>query len=240
MTVQQALASLLAVRDRWPDLEQARLRGTARPWRQTEMTAQAKAQRDRQARIEKVEAEKWGRAPGYSAAPLHVDVLDTMAAILIDADLLHEAIAQTVGHPRLEHPATAYADPRPYLEYALELLTEAVETNPKMGERAEQYATAMETALLIALGELRDGQILNAICPFCVGKTFEKPAGERTLRLRLVPDHRDQTKTEAVIVCENPSGCRPFAAECGIWVKGRPAWPWSDWDWLAKRLLPAS
>lgn len=241
MSLHQTLARLVTVRDRWPDLEEARLHGTPRPWQHTEMTEIARAERSRRDRQERADIARL-RLPvmGYSRAPLHVDILDTMAAILMDADLLHEAIAQAIGHPTLAHPASAYDDPWPYLEYAIELLTEATETDRGMIVGAAEYAEAMERAMLVVFGEFHDGQVLNAVCPFCCGRTFVKPAGEKTLRVRIVPDHRDETKTEVVVACENPDGCRPFAAECGMWVKGRPAWPWSQWEWLSERLLRAS
>ena len=59
-----------------------------------------------------------------------------------------------------------------------------------------------------------------------------------TLRVRTVADRRHPGQTEPVVVCENPDGCNPLAAECGLLVDGRPAWHRSEWDWLAARLLP--
>ena len=241
MTNPPAIATLWQVIERWPDLWESRIPGTKRPWRQPtdELPPEVRAERDRLARIEK--AERDDRAPGESEAPLHLDVLDLCAEILMAADLLHEHVAQTVGHPRLNPPASAYADPRPYLEYAATLLPEACEADPEMADAAAEKANAMLSKILIQLGEVMDGQKLDAICPFCCGVTTRHPSGgARTLRFRI--SHYDDPKQgkvpDPLIVCENPVQCLPFAAECSLWVKGRPAWRRPDWDWLAERLLP--
>jgi hypothetical protein len=228
----ETLTALRETADRWDDLAQTRLRGTPRPWRQSTIPEEARAEMDRRARQERAEADD--RAPGYSAAPLHLDVLDLMAGILMAADLLHEQVAHTLGHPTLAHPASAYADPRPYLAYSLELLPEAW---AQLGQHAHEEATRMRDTVLLTLGEMHDGQMLDAICPFCIGRTYRKPAGELTLRVRVIPDRRRAGHTEAVVVCENPDGCTPFSSECGLWVNGRPAWHQAEWEWLAQRLI---
>ena len=230
------------VLDRWPDLWESRLRGTARPWRQPDddMPAEVRAERDRLARAERIEADD--RMPGYSLAPLHIDVLDTCANLLMMADLLHEHVAQTVGHPTLHHPPTAHSDARPYLRYIIELLPEACEADPEMADAAAEKAGAMQGMILTALGEVTDGQLLNAVCPFCMGVTSRHPSGgARTLRFRFeeIDDPKMGAQVDPLIVCENPVGCTPFAAECAKWVHGKPAWRWPDWDWLAERLIPA-
>lgn len=235
------IQTLRWVLDRWPDLWESRFRGTARPWRQPDdIPTEVRMERDRLARIERIEADD--RMPGYSLAPLHIDVLDTCADLLMTADLLHEHVAQTVGHPTLDHPATAQADPTPYLRYVIALLPEAMEADPDMREAATEKAEAMESMILVTLGEISDGQMLNAVCPFCMGVTSRHPSGgARTLRFRFeeIQDAKMGTLADPLIVCENPVGCTPFAAECAKWIKGKPAWRWPDWDWLAQRLIPA-
>lgn len=255
--ISATLETLTWVRDRWPDLLKARLRGTPRPWHQTDETPpEVAAERDRTARLERIEAD--GRMPGYSLAPLHVDVLDTMAQVLMTADLLHEDIAQTVGYPKLAYPTARrgpgpYLDlddnisPVPYLDYVVHLLDQAVDTDLKIAEHAARKAETMQTLIRTVLGEIVDGQLLDAICPFCLGVTPHHPAGgAKTMHFRLLPIP-DQPATQGhvavtglvdpVIRCENPVDCKPFAVECGLWVKGQPAWRWPEWEWLAKRLF---
>ena len=93
------------------------------------------------------------------------------------------------------------------------------------------------------LGDLEDGHTLNAICPFCLGRSPRNPVGgARTLRIRMVevkhrkPEGDEHVIDEPVVVCESGT-CTPFAAEVSRWVKGKPAWPWPEWEWLAQRLL---
>src|SRR5437879_4899275 len=104
----------------WPDLTEARLPGTARPWRQPELSPEQRAERDHAARIERDERGAW--ALGESPAPVDVGVLDLLASLLMDADIVHEMVAQAAGVERLDPPTTAFADARPYLAFAAEHL----------------------------------------------------------------------------------------------------------------------
>jgi hypothetical protein len=220
------LTATLAVIDevitRWPDLVESRVKGTERP-----------VPSGRRDSDEVDEGEGFGCVP----APIHLDVLDAMASIVMWADMLHEHVAQTIGHPRLEPAASALADPRPFLAYVRELLPEAAESDDEIVDAARDKAERMKSVILAKVGEVFDGQTLEALCPFCVGQTFGK-RHIRSLRVRIIPSRVKVGEEEFVIVCENPDGCRPFAAECDMWVRGRPAWPWSQWDWLAERLIP--
>ena len=216
---------LAEVIERWPDLVEARLKGTPR-------IMQSRPARDRR------DLEP-GEGLGSLPAPVHLDVLDAMSNILMWADMLHELVAQTVGHDRLDSAASAYSDARPYLRYVVALLPEASETDDEIVEAVTEKAERMRSTILAKLGEVYDGQRLEAVCPFCVGRTFEKLAGARTLTVRVVPSTTGHGGWAIVVVCENPVGCTPFAKECDLWVKGNPAWPIHRWGWLADRLLPA-
>lgn len=223
MTETAATLALVAeVIARWPDLVESRIKGTQRI-----MPSHTRDPGTLEA----------GEGLGCIPAPIHLDVLDAMASIVMWADMLHEHVAQTVGHPRLEPAASALADPRPFLRYVEVLLPEASESDPEIVEAVHEKAERMRDIILAKVGEVFDGQTLEAICPFCIGQTFAK-RGARTLRVRLIASRVKEGEQEFVIVCENPDGCRPFSAECDLWIKGRPAWPWSQWDWLAERLLP--
>lgn len=219
----QTLTLVREVIERWPDLVDSRIKGTKRITPST-------APRD------PGELEE-GEGLGAMPAPIHLDVLDAMGKIVMWSDLLHEHVAQTVGHPRLEPASSALADPRPYLRYVEALLPEAAEDDLEIVEAVREKAERMRSIILAKVGEVFDGQTLDAICPFCIGQTFAK-RHIRTMRVRLVDSRVREGEQEFVIVCENPDGCRPFAAECDMWVRGKPAWPWSQWDWLAERLIP--
>ena len=46
------------------------------------------------------------------------------------------------------------------------------------------------------------------------------------------------TEPAAAVVCWNPL-CTPPDDQVGTWYRGRPAWPWHEWEWLADRLIIA-
>lgn len=241
MSLTETLDKLDEVIKRWPDLVESRLKGTPRPKTPGAILSDSGRERMNQQRREDV-AYADDRAPGASVAPLHIDVLDLMATILMQADLLHEHVAQTVGHPRLAHPSSAYADARPYLRYIRELLPEACETDEEMLEAATEKIELIHDEVLMALGEIRDGQRLNAVCPFCVGRTSKRLAGELTMRVRIrdISTAEHPGLAEFLVVCENPDGmCQPFAREVDTWVGSNPAWRYPRWAWLAKQLHSA-
>lgn len=222
---EDALTLLAEVTARWPDLVESRLKGTPR----ITQSRPARNPNDLEP----------GEGLGSLPAPIHLDILDAMASIVMWADMLHELVAQTVGHDRLEPAVSALADPRPFLRYVEALLPEAAGMDDEIVEAVTEKAERMRSLLLGKLGEVYDGQRLEAVCPFCVGRTFEKLAGERTLYVRVVPVATGHEGLETVVVCENTVGCTPFARECDMWVRGAPAWPIHRWGWLADRLLPA-
>ena len=227
--------------DRWDDLVEYRLKGTPRPWRQPdELTPERRAERDALARLEKAEVERWGRAPGFSPAPMHVSTLDVMVDVLAEADALHETVAQYLGHDRLEPATSALDDPTRFLHYVAVRVGPAAAESDDLFALVAEKAAAMRTAIASELGEIEDGQTLNAICPFCCGVTMRHSAGgAKTMRFRLIDDRLHEGEKEAVIVCES-GACEPFAAECSLRVRNYPAWRFTDWEWLAERLLPAS
>ena len=213
----------------WPDLVEQRLPGTARPWRQPELSPEQRAERDHAARIEKAERsdDAWGETP----APVDVGVLDLLASLLMDADLLHEAVAQAAGTDRLDPPSTAFADARPYLEYAVTWAPQVADdlVLHEIGRQARGMVDAIAKALCLVY----DGQRLDVECPWCRGRTELAPVGgEKTWRVRELPGQL------IAIVCESGT-CEPPSKDVGTWWRGKPCWPTSEWEWLAKRLTQA-
>lgn len=237
-----ALADIDWITEHWPDLR-ALVTAEALPWKQafTQLDAAQRAERNHQAWLDRhdVKGEVMGEAP----APLNVGILDVLADVLMRCDMLHDHVAQTVGHPRLPAASGIDDDPRPYLAYVRELLPEACQDDPDMAEAAAERLAKVRATIALEVGALEDGQTIAAICPFCMGRTPRFPVGGAfTLRIRMVPMvHRtrageEEEHHEPLIVCES-GDCRPFAAECSRWHRGRPAWPWPDWEWLAQRLI---
>ena len=211
--------------DRWPDLNESRIKGTRRPL--TGMTLGKPVRED-----------DGMRGIGETPAPVHLDVLDTMRVILGISYLLHEHVSETLALDPLPEPRDPYGDPRPFLRDVAQWLPRACEIDPEMAGAAHEKATHMRVLMLGKLGELVDGQTLDAVCPFCNGSTGPGHRDVRTLRVRVARATGGRGGPEPLIVCENVAGCTVLAGEAGVWVRGNPAWPVAEWDWLAKRLNP--
>jgi hypothetical protein len=216
----------------WPDLVEQRLPGTARPWRQPELSPDQRAERDHAARIEKAERSKdaWGETP----APVDVGMLDLLSSLLMDADILHEQVAQAAGVDRLDPPTSALADARPYLSFTAKHL-DAIPRDLAIGDvgmldHATHVARGMVQRIAHALCLVYDGQRLDVECPWCGGRTELAPVGgEKTWRVRELPGGL------VAIVCESGT-CEPESRFVGTWWRGKPCWPVSEWDWLAKQV----
>jgi hypothetical protein len=225
------IADLEWVAAYWPDLTEARLPGTARPWRQPELTPDQRAERDHQARIERAERADW--ALGESPAPVDVGVLDLLASLLMDADIMHEAVAQAAGVERLDPPSSAFADARPYLAFAVKHLPAITSADPEVMHEVAHTARGMVQQIARALCLMFDGQRLDVVCPWCMGRTeLALVGGERTWRVRELPGGL------MAIVCESGT-CEPPSKDVGTWWRQRPCWPMSEWDWLAKAVTAA-
>lgn len=209
--------------DHHDDLLEARLRGTPRPWRQpAQLDPERKAERDEQARIER--AERDDHAIGEHPAPLHLDTLDVLVDVLHTAETVADRVAQAAGVDRLPPADHALADPRPYLRHAARWLRH---TDPRIALWAEHEAARLRTTVAVTLGEVTDGQTLDAPCPWCGDERA------RTLRVRTLAGDLK------AVVCHGV--CEPSDADCGTWWRGRPAWPLStEGDWLAARLTHAA
>lgn len=211
----------------WPDLVEARLpMSTPRPWRQPQLSPEAKARRDFEARID------WAfRNPlalGTSPAPVDVAVLQTALDILVDADDLAAAIAPEVMCPVLPPPGPGQLDARPYLAFVVANLAAA----PHMVDGVASVARSMYDRAARALGMAYDGQALTVICPWCGGRTPETPAGGApTWRVMVLPGD------QVAIVCTGQ--CEPPLDQVGTWWLGQPCWPLAQWGWLAKHVMSA-
>lgn len=227
MTPDQLTAMLHEVIDLWPDYVDSRHKGTPRVL--TNALSPTTGRHD-----------DGMRGYGSTPAPLHLDVLDVISTVVASADTLAEHIAHTLGHEPPPAAASAYADPRPHLAHCAHHLAAACQADPDMADAARARIIPMHTRVLGGLGLLVDGQLIDAICPFCIGRTYERPAGVRTLRVRVIPSRHVRAElgeVEPVVVCENPAGCTVLASEVGMWVRDRPAWPMAEWEWLAARLI---
>lgn len=200
----------------------------------------------REAAIEAAERKMLGWVPAltHAAAPADVSMLDLIAELVAVADDLSETITGVAGVP---HPSavSAWVDPRPRLRIARAWLTKAQDEDPRTLAWARGILGPVVRATAQALGEIVDGQVLDALCPWCKGRTERRPmGGERTLVVHAGPTAvttQEAPEERGVgwprIVCHGVN-CTPPASACGTQWKGRPTWPEREWDWLAKQLQP--
>lgn len=215
--------------------------GTHKPYKAPTLSPELRAERDREARLERLE--RSNLAPGEVPAPLDLAVADLLAEILTCADDLADLVSDTAKVARMPPAPFAFTDPDPYLIHVLDLLP-ACRGHPHVPRRVEGDCDDLTFRTHEQLGLLGDGQVLAAVCPWCAGRTASKPVGgERTLRVRAqLP--RDVKSVVAVppeevrwlVICESGT-CEPPEADCGERLRGRPAWPLrTEGDWLAQRI----
>lgn len=238
------------------------LPGTARPWRAPQVSAERRAELDHQAHQDRLHIAQQGDLPahlrgqgvvvppGESPAPYDLEVADLLSTVLADADTwADKADAVLVAHltewaggwsrglpdARLAPPAasSAYASPRPHLDFLADVMELLTLVEPDLVEMLADWAERTIRAAAPALGLISDGQLLDALCPWCGGVTGAHPiGGAKTLRVRTLPGGRP------VVVCEG-GRCvaEPGTAECGISWRGLPAWDLeNEGAWLADRI----
>lgn len=236
--------------EHWADLGEQRRAGSPRPWRQALLDPERRAQMLARDQLER--ADRDPDAPGFTAAPLHVDVLD----VIVDAWTVLDELATLIspdwrntrtGHARDRAAAERLAplpvdDISSILELIRTWLRPALPGLPArrvtaIGGRLHRAVTDVERTLAL----VRAGQMLTgALCPWCRGITPKHPeGGQTTMRVEELPAS-DEQKVPAVaaVVCWN-SLCDPPTDKVSIRWKGRPAWSHGEWDWLAKQLIVA-
>lgn len=188
-------------------------------------------------------------APGRHPVPANVTLLDLMADLVRVASDVAETVTQCAGVERLEQPASCWQDPRPYLARArawIEVADDADDrTRPWVAEQLHDLAHRVADHL----GEFHHGYVLDAICPWCLGRTPKRPTGgDRTLVVKISSAGAEHVlgayapipKEEVLIVCHGLN-CTPPESAVSWWTgredRRHPAWPQREWEWLAPRLL---
>lgn len=205
---------------RWPHLQESRLKGTPRPWRQQTLTPQQRAAADRAAREEL--DRNGGRALGESPAPVHLDAVDLSQLIIKRTSRIAADVATDLGH---QQALTALIRHRP--DNPSEALIYTRHWADKSTDEIRQSVLSELLHLRDLMGahfqEILDGQHLEAYCPWC----------DRTqMYVRLIGP---EATREPVIICQSGQ-CNPPQDQCGTWYHGNPAWPFHEWAWLADRI----
>lgn len=250
-STRQLLTDLLAVAD-W--LAASLLPGTGRSWQPPAHYEDRRTPQQReQARLER--EQRIDIAPGETPAPFDLDVMDLLSELLAEADLLSVKVtehaeahlrtwagawARTIPSQRLPDASSALADPAPYLHLADELLEHV--TDPDVVEHVADRCRHLVDRAAQTLGLVMDGQLLDAHCPWCTGRTARHPeGGRRTLRVRVGPVEPNPQADEPgqepwlpgrpVIVCEG-GRCDPGVNSGQRW-RGLPAWDLlNEGEWL--------
>ncbi len=237
MSLSDALASLSELRSAVEQLSANLLHGTPLPYRAPHLTPEQRAERDREARKERLE--RIEIAPGDSPDPYHLEIADLLTDILISADAHSSEVAQTAGVERLPDASSHMADPMPYLMHIALWLEQAAEVDPSLPGRLRRKCDLYVFRADTILGQIPDGMTLRRECPFCQGQTPDHPeGGAHTLRVRL--EHQQHRSSEDcnrwcvdLLVCENPL-CSPGEEQCSRTYRGRPAWYLAnEGEWLA-------
>lgn len=209
------------VLEHWEDLAEIRTPGTPRPWRPPQISPEKREQLDREARVERLERAEF--APGEHADAVPPDVLDVLVDVAEFADRLTAQVCADVGCLLWLPPAAAWRADGQLAHLAWHLEQDAVDGDLVDQVDAETRILAQDTALVLRL--LRDGQTLDSSCPWC-----------RMPRALVVIE---EPALGPLIVCRSRVACAPPDKDCGIYLRGRPAWSDSEWDWLAGRIRHA-
>lgn len=218
----------------WPHLVVLRTPGTARSWVETPR---------RTGVLTETDLDRMGKKGVPRPTPADVGVLDLLAMVADRADDVARTIIGVCGlgddpaNPDLTPDdflpdRSAAADPRPWLRVAAAWLAAAHELDGRTGPWVERQLRPVVTQAARLLGDVRDGQVMNGVCPWCEGRSAGG-TGERTLQIHYpaVDDEND----EPLIICFGV-GCMPPSASCGVQWRGHPAWPRREWDWLSTQL----
>ncbi|APE09718.1 MULTISPECIES: hypothetical protein [Rhodococcus] len=224
-SIRRVKEDLEYLQEAWPSLVALRVPGTARSWVENPRRAGMLSPEDQ---------ERLGKRGFQTPAPADIQVLDLIWSIANQARDIVECMVEVIDAGRDYVPAeSSTRDPRPWLETARELIDAA----QKIDEATLPWV-ACQIAPLVKqtahlLGDFRDGQVLNGICPWCNGRGDGGMVGLRTMQLHY-PDP-DEEDDQPLVVCRGVN-CDPPRGMVGMRWRGRPAWTRREWDWLAKML----
>lgn len=194
-----------------------------------------------QARLER--EQRVDIAPGESPPPYNFEVADLLSELLAEADTMSDTVADHVeaalttwagtwakDAESLRPPpaSSAFADPAPFLEFLHDMIGHV--TDPDVIEDVADRCHRLGERAAQVLGLVYDGQLLDATCPWCQGRTDRHPeGGRRTLRVRMSHDEDPR----ALVVCEG-GFCDP-GSNSGLTWKHLPAWDLlNEGEWLGQ------
>ncbi|WP_033189306.1 hypothetical protein [Rhodococcoides fascians] len=243
---------LLYIADGWPALVHLKTPGSARSW----------VEAPRKHVLSETDLERMGKKGVPRQAPADVGVLDLLsriATVTYDVTLAvvrlgpgpsamrraleerepwawYDTYQSAVDHFAGDFLTTRSpsVDPRPWLMTARTWLAAADDENPNTAPWVGRKIESIVEQMSRLLGDVRDGQAMNGVCPWCGGLVANGVVGAKTMKV-LHPDVDDE-KSEPLIVCFGLD-CSPPDEACGRLHEGRPAWGKREWEWLSTQLV---
>lgn len=238
--VARAVADLQLVAEWWSGLTELRDPTAFAPRPASLLSPVARAERDHQARLERIE--RIDIMPGEHRDAARAAILDLLVEIMGQAWDLAETVACVLDLPTPRPPRSWFDDPSEYLALTIRDLRAAHAVDDRTGPWVAGQARRMLTEISRALCLTYTDQTLDVRCPWC---QTEKAWRVRDLLAALDCRHGHTDRAlcarcdqQVAIVCESGI-CEPPMGRVGTWWHGRPAWPVDQWGWLAKLLTAA-
>lgn len=223
-TLATVFADIDYIRESWPLLITLKIPGTARSWVET----------PRRGVLTESDLERMGKKGVPRQAPADVSVLSLLQSIVTTVDDVARTVVTVAGLRKTEFlPVySAAKDPIPWLRTCATWLNAANEDDPKTVPWVASMFTPLASQIAHLLGDVRAGQVMNGICPWCNGRSRDATRGDRTLQIRYPESDVDD---DPMIVCRGVN-CSPPSSACGTRWNGYPAWHSREWEWLASQL----
>lgn len=209
----EPLPSLLSL------LRQALEPGTARRWSERDLTETEAERQDAESFKDRAAAVAAYRAgidvPGFTTAPLRVDVADVLANVEGSLAELEDAVCDRLGLT-----PTPNTSPDERARRVGEDLAPVVADIPDLAEHVASEAARLAREARRAIGDREPVNKLRGRCPVC-----------ESTSLRAFPERE-------VVLCVN-ADCRCDDPDCRCGDEDRPArhrWHYDEWPWLAQLL----
>lgn len=246
---EQAYLDLGYLIEQWPRVVTLSVPGTRKRWVQSERRTAVIHEQLAAKALDGVKGVPRAAAADVNVLTICADYAD------IARDLFWDVMAVRSLPRQVFAPAVAVTvDPSEYLEVVRVHLWDTHDADPKFGPRVHRRIARLVPDVARMLGDIRDGQTLAGICPWCHGRTASG-LGEPTIHLYYPPQLGDEEDApfdpnpdkptpppadgkkdpDPLFVCHGLN-CSPPSTAYGLTHEGKPAWPIREWDWLAKQL----
>ena len=249
---EQAHRDLEYLIEQWPRVVTLRVPGSRKRWVQTEHRSAVTHEQLEANGLDGVKGVPRAAAADVNVLTICADYADVARDLFWDVMAIR-SLPRNVFAPK----APVTEDPSQYLDVVRTHLWDAQNTDSNFGPSVGRRITRLVRGVARMLGDIRDGQTLAGICPWCNGRT-DTSTGEPTIHLYYPPTLGDEEPAplnpnpdaptppptgkkpvpEPLFVCHGLN-CTPPLTAYGHTHDGKPAWPIREWEWLAKQLSTA-